>query len=110
MHIDAELLKQVEMATEQWKDSRIICKDDLRDLILFHSYGQKVFSQLGLGLQGWVCRQRNGTSLLTVKVIDSGTPLVAFITSATPTGCVSKLFNLVEKDAVNYAKDKYPWI
>lgn len=110
MHIDADILKELEVATDQWNDGRIVHKDDLRDLLLLHHYGHKVFSQFGLGLCGWVLRQRNGETLLTVKVVESGTPLVVFITSATPMGCVSKLFDLLERDRLTFARDKYPWI
>lgn len=109
MSIDTNVIKELQAATDQWTDGRVIHKDDLVDLLMLHTYGQKVFSQFGLGLAGWVLRQRNGETLLTVKVSEGGTPLVAFITSATPTGCVSKLFDLLERDKLVFARDKYPW-
>lgn len=110
MELGTEMLQELEAATDQWTDQRIIHKDDLRDLLMLHIYGQKVFSELGMGLSGWVCRQRNGQTLLTVKVTEDQTPLVVFITSASPMGCVSKLFDLMEKDRLSYSRDRYPWI
>lgn len=84
--------------------------DGLPEVVLLHHYGQKVFSQLGLGLAGWSIRQKGMNHLLTVKVNEGGTPLVAYVTSHTPTGCIEQLFYLLESEKVRWHRDQYPWI
>lgn len=79
------------------------------DYLLFGLYGPSVFSQFGLGLVGFVCRQRPGSVLLTVKVTESGVPLVAFVTSATTMGCIEQMFDLLWAGRLKWQKDKFPW-
>lgn len=83
---------------------------DVFDLLEWGFYGQDVLSQNGLGLCGWVFRQRLGSVLTTVKVLESGVPLVGFVSSATTIGCISKVLDLLAEDRMKWQKDKYPWI
>ena len=80
------------------------------DLLQWGFYGQDVFSQFGLGVSGYVFRQRPGSVMLTVKAVEDGVPLVAFVTSATTTGCIEHLFYLLESDRLKWQRDRYPWI
>lgn len=89
-------------------DQRYI--DDVSDLLLWGFYGPDVLSQFGYGYCGSIFRQHRDSTKMTVKVMDSGTPLVAFITSASPTGCVRRFFDLLHDDKLKWQKDKYPWI
>lgn len=83
--------------------------DDVGDLLLWGYYGPDVLSQFGFGLSGWVFRQGRGTCVMTVKVVESGVPLVAFITSGTTRGCIRQLFDCLERETVKWQKDRYPW-
>lgn len=82
----------------------------VEDLIQWGFYGQKYFSQFGLGLSGFVFRQSRTNVLMTVKVVEEGVPLVAFVTAATTMGSIEHLFDLMESDKVKWQKDRYPWI
>ena len=82
----------------------------MSDLMLWALYGPEELSQFGYGLSGWVFRQRQGSTLMTVKVVESGTPLVAFISAATPRGCIEQMFGLLYAERLRWQKDKYPWI
>lgn len=84
--------------------------ETVRDLYLLHSYGINVFSQNGLGLRGYSFRQRNGNTVMSIKVEEEGVPLVAFVTSHTPTGCIQQLWDLFEADKLKWQRDKYPVI
>lgn len=84
--------------------------DDTQDLLLWGFYGQDVLSQFGYGYCGSIFRQSPHSTRLTVKVTESGVPLVAFITSATTIGCVAKFLDLLHADKLKWQKDKYPWI
>lgn len=84
--------------------------EGVEDLLLLYLCGQKVHSQNGLGLCGWAVRQSRDNTLLTLKVLESGVPLVAFLTSHTPMGCVEQYWRLFEADRVKWRKDQYPWI
>ena len=110
MNIDEAVLYPVQAAVEQWTDKRVISDVDLENLLLFIVYGQKVFSQIGMRLEGFSCRQKQGQTLLTVKVREGDTPLVVFITSDTTTGCIVRLLDLLESDRLNFVKDRFPWI
>lgn len=90
------------------KDKRGI--EQTFDLVLWGHYVQEVLSQFGLGYQGSVFRQRSGSSVMTIKVVESGVPLVAFITSHTTMGCIEQMFSLLWADRLKWQKDKYPWI
>jgi hypothetical protein len=95
---------------EQWTDSRVIGSIDLENLLLFMLYVPKVLSQNNYRYNGHVVRQKNGQTLLTVKVHEGETPLVVFITSDTPTGCMVRFWDLFEHDRLTWVKDRYPWI
>lgn len=84
--------------------------DSVYDLITFGYYGPDVFSQFGLGLQGYVFRQSLGAVKATVKVVESGVPLVGFVTSATTNGCIEQMFDLLFVNKLKWQRDKFPWI
>ena len=109
MEIPTDCLYPVQAAMEQWSDSRVIGSMDLENLLLFVVYGPKVLSQFGHRWCGFSCRQKHTQTLLTVKTISEGTPLVAFITSDTTTGCIVRFWDLLEQDRVTWVKDRYPW-
>lgn len=110
MDISTEYLHPVQAACEQWDDGRVITSIDLENLVLWWQYLPRVLSQSGYRYRGFVVRQKAGQSLLTVKVVEGDTPLVVFVTAATPTGCVSRFWDLWERDTLVWCKDRYPWI
>lgn len=110
MHIPDEYLYPLQAAMEQWTDARVISAPDLENLLLFLLYVPKVTSQIGTKILGFTCRQKNGQTLMTVKAKEKDTPLVAFVTSDTPTGCMSRFNDLLEDDRLAWIKDRYPWI
>lgn len=109
MEIPTEYLYPVQAAMEQWEDGRIIGATDLENLLLFVIYAPKVLSQSRVTVDGWVCRQKQDQWLLTVKARENETPLVVFITSDTPTGCMVRFWDLFENDRLKWVKDRYPW-
>lgn len=110
MEIPEKYLYPVQAAMEQWTDKRIIGDVDLENLLLFLLYVPKVLSQFGVTVQGFTCRQKQGQTLLTVKALEGETPLIVFITSDTPTGCMVRFNDLLEADKLNWVRDRYPWI
>lgn len=110
MYIPQEVLHPVQAALEQWTDQRIIDDRRLESVLLFLLYGQSILSQISVKLSGFSCRQKQGNWLLTVKGYEGQTPLVVFITSATPTGCIEKFVDLYEDDKLSWNRDKFPWI
>lgn len=109
MDAQSDFVDWVETAADQWTDGRVIAKADLADLVLFHVYGAEYVANFGYGLCGWVMRERSGECLMTVKLMDRDIPLVVFITHKTPTACIAKFLQLLEKDNLTLAPDKYPW-
>lgn len=89
-------------------DRRVI--ESLKDLLTWGLYSPSVFSQFGYGLSGFVYRQSAGGVRSTVKVVESGVPLVAFVSSATTAGNVEQMFDLLFEGRLKWQKDKYPWI
>jgi hypothetical protein len=110
MDIGEEILYPVQAALEQWTDQRVIGAVDLENLLLFVLYVPKVLSQIGLRYQGFVSRQKNGQTLLTVKATEGETPLIVFVTSDTTTGCMVRFLDLLEHDRLSWVRDRYPWI
>jgi len=110
MNIDEQVLYDVDRILDRASKPSDGYSDGVGDLVLLHHYGQKCFSQFGLGLCGWSIRQQGQNHLLTVKVVESGIPLIAYVTSHTPTGCVEQLFYLLESDKIRWNRDRYPWI
>lgn len=80
------------------------------DLLLWGFYGQDVFSQFGYGLCGWVFRQQRDFCVATIKVVENGVPLVAFVSSTTPRGSIRKAIDLLYQQRLSWQKDKFPWI
>ena len=78
------------------------------DILMFVLYLQDVTSQFGLGVSSYGVRLRGDNCLMTVKAQENGTPLVAFITSATPRGCMEKFMDLLYQGALKWQRDKYP--
>lgn len=84
--------------------------DSVFDLLTWGHYGHLVFSQFGYRLDGYVFRQSPGGVVSTVKVNESGVPLVGFVSAASTMGCISKMLDLLWAERVKWQKDKYPWI
>lgn len=110
MNIDLQLIQRAITDVEKCVTEKSPYTEGPHDLVLLHNYGTNVFSQIGLGLCGWTLREQGQNWLMTVKVIEGGTPLVAYITSRSPTGCVEQLFYMLESDKVRWHRDQYPWI
>lgn len=108
MSIDSKYTQRLEHIIDRIADKDQEYLDEVWDLLLWSHYGQDVFSQFGFGVYGWNFRQANGCTRLTVKAQEAGVPLVAFVTSATPRGCVEQMFALLEKDRLKWQKDRYP--
>jgi hypothetical protein len=110
MSIDTKYTQRLEFLIDQIaaRDPEYI--DTTWDLLLWSHYGQDVLSQYGYGVYAWNFRQQNGTTRLCIKAMESGVPLVAFVSSATPTGCIEQMFRLLEKGILRWQKDKYPAI
>ena len=110
MYLSEDLWYEVEAATEQWTDSRVVNQEDLEHLLFFWYYMPKAFSQNKMKFLGCVFRQKGDQWLMTVKAKENSTPLVVFVTSGTTTGCMRRFISLVEDDRVAWVRDKYPWI
>ena len=110
MSLDAKYEQRLNYIIEQIGigDKQYI--DEVWDLLLWSTYGQDVLSQFGYGVYGWNFRQSRGSCRLTVKAEESGVPLVAFVTSATPRGCIEQMFYLLDSKGLNWQKDKFPAI
>lgn len=100
---------EVQSALEQWDDHRVMHADDIEDLVLFWRYVPNVLSQTGKKFRGYQVRQRDGSWLMTVKVTEGSTPLVVFLTSGTPTGCVRLFVSQLDDERLVWHRDKYPW-
>lgn len=110
MNILEEHIYSIQAAVEQWSDSRIISASELENLLLFLVYVPNTLSRNGLDLMGYSFRQKRGQYLMTTKVVEGETPLVAFVTSDTPIGCIFRFLNLLEDDRLSWRKDRYPWV
>lgn len=110
MPTETECLEQVDKIVESLasRDARAI--ERTKDILLWSLYGQNVLSQFGMGLSGWVFRQYRTHVLLTCKVLESGTPLVAFVSGSSTTGCIEQMFDSLYSERLKWQKDKYPWI
>lgn len=98
---------ELSAALEQWTDQRVISADDLYDLLALMVHHHLVFVNSGHSLTAFSFRQKSDQWLLTVKVKESGTPLVVFVSGENPTGCVRRFFNLYVGDKLSWVRDKY---
>lgn len=108
MDIDLTYLGPVQAALEQWTDQRVIEDADLESLLLLACYGRSILFKNGYILKAWGVRQKGDQQLLHVKVTESGTPLVVFLTGETTTSCVRRFWDLYEDDRLTWVRDKYP--
>lgn len=108
MSLSTQAEYEVAAALEQWTDQRVIHADDLETLLLWWLYVPNELSQFGFKLRGFTFRQREGMWLLTVKVEESGAPLVVFLTSATTTGCIRLFVSQLAGDRLSWVRDKFP--
>lgn len=83
--------------------------DQLSDYLTWGLYGPNVFSQFGFRYDGVVVRQYRTNVRLTVKVNESGVPLVGFVTSSNTMGSIEQMFDLLWAERIKWQKDKYPW-
>lgn len=100
----------VQRTLSQIADSVPRTVNQVTDILCFVQYLPDILGQFGMGYSGCIIRQRRDSVLMSIKVVDSGTPLVGFITSHTTTGCVEQMFDLLYNDRLRWQKDKYPWI
>jgi hypothetical protein len=110
MSVDDRIDLRVDGILEQAAANHRDTCNTIGDLIRWGYYGPNVFSQFGLGLAGFVFRHKQHSIRMTIKVVEGGVPLVAFVTSATLTGSVEQMFDLLYHDKLKWQKDKYPWI
>lgn len=110
MNILEEDIYAVQAAMEQWSDSRVISAGELESLLLFLFYVPKTLSQNGVHLLGYSFRHKDGRYLMTSKALEGQVPIVVFVTSDSPTGCIFRFLNLLEDDRLSWRKDRYPWI
>lgn len=110
MNLEQERTQRINHIIDQIASRDKAYLNDLQDLLLWAFYGQETLSQFGLGLKGWVFRQRYGSTVMTVKVTEEGVPLVGFVTAATTRGCIEQMFDLLYAGRMTWQKDKYPWI
>lgn len=110
MSLDDKYTKRLNHIIDRIADSDKEYIDEIWDLLLWSHYGQDVFSQFGYGVYAWNFRQQNGSTRLTIKAMEGGVPLVAFVSSATPRGCVEQMFGLLEHGTLKWQKDRYPAI
>lgn len=110
MELETKVLDGVYNIIERAQDENDNDRQLVEDLLTFCIYGHTVLSQFDMGLCGYTFRHNRVNVLLTVKVLESDTPLVAFITATNATGCVSKFLDLLFASKVKWQRDKYPWI
>lgn len=110
MNVEQEVEQRLETLLDQVTRGDAITVSQVKDVLRWAWYGQKVLSQFDMGLCGSVFRQSRTSVLMTVKAVESGVPLVAFVSSATTVGCVEHLFDLLYNEKLKWQKDKYPWI
>lgn len=108
MDIPQKVDYALEAALEQWTDQRIISADDLYDVLALMVQHYEIFVKSGYSLSGFAFRQKASQWLLTVKVKETGTPLVVFVTGENPTGCIRRFWNLWQNDKLSFVRDKYP--
>ena len=107
MDVPAKVDLAVSAALEQWTDHRIIEDGELYALLMLMVYQYDWFVNSGYSLRGFSFRQRDGRWLLTVKVSESGTPLVVFVTAENPTDCVYRFYSLAFEDRLSWVRDRY---
>lgn len=110
MTIDDKYTKRLNHIIDRVADKDKEYIDEVWDLLMWSHYGQDAFSQFGYGVYAWNFRQLNGSCRLTIKAVESSVPLVAFISGATPRGCVEQMFGSLERGTLKWQKDKYPGI
>jgi len=110
MDLGHEIDERVHSVMAQARNGDRTTREQLEDLVRWGFYGQKCFSQFGMGLSGYVFRHSRTSVRMTVKVVESGVSLVAFVTAATTMGSIEHMFYLLESEKLKWQKDKYPWI
>lgn len=110
MSVETELEQKVWSLIDEMASKDKLVIGQLFDLLMWGHYVQEALSQFGMGYSGTVFRQRPAASLMTIKVLESGVPLVAFVTSHTAIGCIEQMFDLLWAGRLKWQKDLYPWI
>ena len=78
--------------------------------VLLLELGTEYLAEFGLGFCGHSVRLTRTDCLLTVKAIEGGIPLVAFVSSRTTMGSMLQFMDLLESGRLQWHRDKYPWI
>lgn len=107
MYTENTTLSEFLQVFEQWRDSRVIPRDDLKDVASFAMVPDLILSEFGYGYRGHSFRQNKQDVRLTVKVDSRGIPLVAFITGKTTTHCVRKFLDKLGEDDLRWSNDRY---
>lgn len=110
MELDTKILDGVFTIIKRSQDENDADRELVEDLLTFCQYGHDVLSQFSMGLCGYTFRHNHANVLMTVKVLEGNTPLVAFVTSQTTTGCVTKFLDLLFQSKLKWQRDKFPWI
>jgi hypothetical protein len=110
MSIEQAFYKPVENACAQWRDNRVIHRDDVMDIVLFVHFLEDICANHEWHYHGFQCRQCTNGWLLMVKITDHKVPLVAFVSGQNTTSCVTKFIDLLDRRELTWNRDKWPWI
>lgn len=96
-----------EDALSDLRDHRVIDPVwmDVHVWFFLHLYAE--FVNVEWVLRGFSFRERDGVWLLVLKVSFDDIPQVVFVSSDTPTHCMSKLRKLLREDQAQFYPDKY---
>lgn len=93
--------------TSNWTDTRIVDAEWVDANIWFWMHSYADFAQLGLELTGATFREKHGDWLLVLKLAQGDIRQVAFVTSSTPTRCMSKARKLLRNGGLLVYPDKF---
>lgn len=94
-------------ALEQWTDSRIVDAAWVDTHLWFFQHLYADLAQFSLGLRGYSFREKYGEWLLVLRLLQDSIPQVVFVSSKTPTGCMSKLRRMLRSEGIELREDRY---
>jgi len=103
----ADYWQIVENCTEDWRDNRLMSRDELQAVLWYVRYAFDETVKFGDRWTGCSFSQSEETTLMVSRREHAGIHQVVFVTGRTTTDCIRIFRKLWAEDALQWVRDKF---
>lgn len=104
---DTETVERFREALQGWTDERLVTRDQLETLTMFHLYLVNLADHQGWTYRGHSWKESEYLGCLVVKAVVDGVPSVVFTNAKTTTAAMRIFLRKLEGEFLEWVPDKY---